>query len=308
MKFTNHLFISYAHIDNEQTEENDPGWVDRFHKSLKAFLSSSIGEEAVIWRDLKLEGGDVFGEEIVSQFPKTALLVSILSPRYLKSEWCLKEIEEFCKAAETHGGLVIGNKLRVHRVMLMPLAADIREKLPGKLNQELGYPFYKENEGGRFQRLDPRFGDEFKAAFNLKVASMADELAEIIKKLKEEENPIPESAPVKPAGPPKPVIYLAECSWDRGDDREKIRSELRATGYTVLPDQGTRLPEMEVEYVAEVGGLLDRCQLSIHVVGANGWRGAQWTRAERLGAITERDRGPEERGAGFIPPDMVADC
>ncbi|MGC1324051.1 MAG: toll/interleukin-1 receptor domain-containing protein [Candidatus Udaeobacter sp.] len=270
MNFTNHLFISYAHIDNEQTEENDPGWVDRFHKSLKAFLSSSIGEEAVIWRDLKLEGGDVFGEEIVNQFPKTALLVSILSPRYLKSEWCLKEIEEFCKAAESHGGLVIGNKLRVHRVMLVPLAVDVREKLPGKLNQELGYPFYKENEGGRFQRLDPRFGDEFKAAFNLKVASMADELAEIIKKLKEEENPIPESASAKPAGPPKPVIYLAECSWDRGDDREKIRSELRATGYMVLPDQGTRLPEMEVEYVAEVGALLDRCQISIHVVGANG--------------------------------------
>ena len=29
MKFTNHLFISYAHIDNERAEENDPGWVDR---------------------------------------------------------------------------------------------------------------------------------------------------------------------------------------------------------------------------------------------------------------------------------------
>ena len=39
MKFTNHLFISYAHIDNERTEENDPGWVDRFHKALTAFLA-----------------------------------------------------------------------------------------------------------------------------------------------------------------------------------------------------------------------------------------------------------------------------
>jgi TIR domain len=270
MQFTNHLFISYAHIDNEQTEENDPGWVDRFHRSLKAFLSSSIGEEALIWRDLKLEGGDVFGEEIVSQFPKTALLVSIFSPRYLKSEWCLKEIEEFCKAAEIHGGLVIGNKMRVHRVMLMPLTADLCEKLPGKLKEELGYPFYKEQEGGRFQRLDPRFGDEFKAAFNRKIASMADELAEIIEKLKKQEDPVAEPIPSESAGSPKPVIYLAECSWDRGDDREKIRSELRATGYTVLPDQRTRMPEMEAEYVAEVGRLLDRCQLSVHVVGTSG--------------------------------------
>jgi TIR domain len=270
MKFTNHLFISYAHIDNEQTEENDPGWVDRFHRSLKAFLSSSIGEDAQIWRDLKLEGGDVFSEEIVSQFPKTALLVSILSPRYLKSEWCLKEVEEFCKIAEIHGGLEVDNKMRVHRVMLMPLTADICEKLPGKLKQQLGYSFYKETDGGRFQRLDPRFGDEFKAAFNLKVFSLAEELAEIIKKLKEDENPIPEPMPAAPVGPPKPIIYLAECSWDRGDDREKIRSELRATGYTVLPDQGTSLPDTETEYVAEVERLLNRCQVSIHVVGANG--------------------------------------
>jgi hypothetical protein len=270
MKFTNHLFISYAHIDNEQTEENDPGWVDRFDKALKAYLGWAIGEKATIWRDLKLAGGDVFSEEIQSQLPKSAVLVSIVSPRYLKSEWCLKEVEEFCKVAETHGGLVIDNKMRVHRVMLMPLTADLCEKLPGKLKQQLGYPFYKEKEGGRFERLDPRFGDEFKAAFNRKVSEMALDLAEIIEKLEEEENPIPEPVPTEPAGPPKPVIYLAECSWDRGDDREKIRSELRATGYIVLPDQGIRLPDMEAEYGAEVERLLDRCRLSIHIVGANG--------------------------------------
>ena len=270
MKFTNHLFISYAHLDNEKTADDDQGWVDRFHKSLKAFLTFAIGEEAVIWRDLKLRGNDEFAEEIVSQFPKTALLVSILSPRYLKSDWCLKEIKEFCKVAETHGGMVIDNQMRVNRVMLIPLAAELREKLPGKLKDELGYPFYQEEEGGRFLPLDPRFGDKYEHAFNRALGLMANDLAEMIEKLKKEENPVAEPIVSESTGSPKPVVYLAECSWDRGDDREKIRGELRATGYTVLPDQGTRLPEMEVEYVAEVGGLLDRCQLSIHVVGANG--------------------------------------
>jgi hypothetical protein len=268
MKFTNHLFISYAHIDNAKTEENDPGWVDRFHKSLQAFLNISLGEEAKIWRDRKLAGGDVFGEEIVSQIRNAALLVSILSPRYLKSEWCLQEVEEFCKVADLQGGLVIDNKMRVHRVMLMPLTPEVYEKLPEKLKIQLGYEFYKQTEGGRFERLDPRFGKEFESAFYRNVNTLADELAKIIKKLKEEENPIPEPIPGEPLGPPKPIIYLAECSWDRGDDREKIRSELRATGYTVLPDHGTFLPDVDTEYVAEVERLLDRCQLSIHVVGA----------------------------------------
>ena len=270
MKFTNHLFISYAHLDNEKTADDDQGWVDRFDKSLKPFLTQAIGEEAVIWRDRKLRGNDVFAEEIVRQFPKTALLISILSPRYLKSEWCLKEIEEFCKVAQAHGGLVIDNQMRVHRVMLKPLAAELREKLPGKLKDELGYPFYEEEEGGRFLTLDPRFGDKYRHAFNRQLALMADELAQLIEKLKKEENSIAEPTPAEAAGPPKPVIYLSECSWDRGDDREKIRGELRATGYTVLPDQGTRLPDMEVEYAAEVDRLLNRCRLSIHIIGANG--------------------------------------
>jgi hypothetical protein len=269
MKFANHLFISYAHLDNEKTADDDQGWVDRFHKSLEAYLGFEIGEDPVIWRDAKLRGNDVFAEEIVRQFPETALLVSILSPRYLKSEWCLKEIEEFCNVAEMHGGLVIDNQMRVHRVMLKPLAAELRQKLPGKLKDELGYPFYEEEEGGRFLTLDPRFGDKYMHAFNRKLALMAKELAQLIEKLKEEENSVAEPIPPESAGPPKPVIYLSECSWDRGDDREKIRGELRSTGYTVLPEQGIRLPEMEMEYAAEVNRLLDRCQLSIHVVGAN---------------------------------------
>ena len=265
MRFNKHLFISYAHIDNMATPDDNQGWVSRFHSSLKAFLSGAIGEEAVIWRDDKLRGNDVFADEIVDQFPETALLVSIVSPRYLMSEWCLKEIHEYCRVAEQHGGLVIDNKMRVHKVMLKPIAAEPLEKLPGILKHGLGYLFYEEEEGGRFLTLDPRFGDKFKAAFNREIALMADDLAAVIEKLKSEANPVA----VDPVGPPKPVIYLAECSWDRGDDREKIRSELRATGYTVLPDQGTCLPEPEQEYAAAVDRLLDGCQLSVHVIGAN---------------------------------------
>jgi len=270
MKFSNHLFISYARIDNERTEPKDPGWVDRFHDALKAFLGTGIGEKPVIWRDPELRGNELLAEEIAEQLPKTALLVSILSPRYVESKWCLTEIQEFCKIAESQGGLVIDNKMRIIRVMLMPEDEKIREKLPGRLKEQLGYPFYTEREGGKFVRLDPRFGDESRAAFNQKVNFLADDLAEIINKLEELESPEAKAKPAEPEGPPKPVIYLAECSWDRGDDREKLRGELRATGYTVLPEQGTRLPQMEADYAAEVKRLLDRCNLSIHVIGANG--------------------------------------
>src|SRR5439155_25997181 len=270
MKFVNHLFISYAHLDNEKTADDDKGWVDRFYKSLTAFFGIAIGEVPVIWFDPKLGGSDVFAQEIESQLSESALLVSILSPRYLKSEWCLKELEEFCKVAEGHGGLVIDNKMRVHRVMLLPLTPELREKLPGRLKEEIGYPFYEPEEGGRFLTLDPRFGDKYKTAFNREVSLMANELAEIIEMLRRNGKPVAERVEAESAGQPKPIIYLAECSWDRADDREKIRSELQATGYAVLPQQGVRLPDMEAEYVTEVDRLLNQSQLSIHVVGANG--------------------------------------
>src|SRR5690242_2674685 len=107
MKFRRHLFISYAHLDNQPVAENDVGWVSRFHASLDAILSMRLGRKAEIWRDERLQGNDVFAQEIISQFPETAALVAVVSPRYVQSEWCLREARSFCETAEQSGGLVV---------------------------------------------------------------------------------------------------------------------------------------------------------------------------------------------------------
>jgi hypothetical protein len=36
MGFDKHLFISYAHIDNQPLTPEQQGWISRFHKSLEA--------------------------------------------------------------------------------------------------------------------------------------------------------------------------------------------------------------------------------------------------------------------------------
>jgi hypothetical protein len=36
--------------------------------------------------------------------PGVAVLVSVLSPRYVKSEWCQRELAEFLKASVATGG------------------------------------------------------------------------------------------------------------------------------------------------------------------------------------------------------------
>src|SRR5687768_10693643 len=139
-KFEKHLFISYAHMDNQPLTPEQQGWISRFHASLSVMLSMRLGRPAEIWRDEKLSGNDVFADEIVSQFPKTALLISVLTPRYLESDWCTREVEEFSKAVEHSGGLVIGNKSRVIKVIKTPV--DNEGALPPVMKELLGYPFY----------------------------------------------------------------------------------------------------------------------------------------------------------------------
>ncbi len=65
--FEKHVFISYAHLDNIPIKQGDEGWVSRLHVSLYSMLSRRLGCEALIWRDTKLKGDDVFSDEIVGQ-------------------------------------------------------------------------------------------------------------------------------------------------------------------------------------------------------------------------------------------------
>jgi hypothetical protein len=117
MTFEMDIFISYAHIDNLSLKEGDKGWIANFHKALEVRLAQLLGEKPRIWRDKKLQGNDFFGDEIVQQFPKTALMLSIISPRYIKSEWCTREVKEFYKTASKGIGTRIGNKCRIFKII-----------------------------------------------------------------------------------------------------------------------------------------------------------------------------------------------
>ena len=80
-----------------------------------------MGREAKIWRDEKLHGNDLLNEEIMARLKELAVLVSIVSSRYLQSEWCTREAREFCEHAERNGGLTVGSKLRVFKVIKTPV-------------------------------------------------------------------------------------------------------------------------------------------------------------------------------------------
>jgi hypothetical protein len=260
--FEKHVFISYAHIDNQPLTPDKLGWVSNFHKSLEAMLSMRLGRHAEIWRDFKLSGNDIFANEIVAQFPKTALLISVLTPRYIESDWCTREVREFCDAAGRSGGVVMETRSRVLKVIKTPV--DSERNLPPIMNDVLGYPFYIFDDQGTPLELDPAYGQEMGPKYNLKVAKLAWDISQQLKKLSasssgDETNAAPVSS--------NSVIYLAECSWEHRQAREALEADLRLHGHPILPDR--ELPRDEAAYVAEVARLLERATLSIHMVGTS---------------------------------------
>ena len=256
--FDKHLFISYAHIDNQPLTPEQKGWISRFHATLEALLSMRLGRTAKIWRDDKLQGNDVFAEEIVDQFTQTAGLVSVLTPRYLNSEWCTREVREFCESAARSGGVVVDNKARVFKVLKAPV--DTQESLPAVVKDVLGYEFFTVESGAPLE-LDPAYGERFAQDYNRKVGILAWDVAQLLKKLEADGNGS------NGHGTAKATIYLAECGYDRKESREILAGDLRRHGYTVLPDQ--QLPRDEADYRATVERLLARSQLAIHLVGAS---------------------------------------
>jgi len=77
-----------------------------------------------------------------------------------------------------------------------------------------------------------------------------------------QEGPAPAAAPEAPG---RPTVYLATCSWEQRSEREALETDLELAGYTVLPDRS--LPGDEDAFITEVGEMLTRADLSIHLVG-----------------------------------------
>jgi hypothetical protein len=262
MDFKKDIFISYAHLDNQPLSEKEQGWVSRFHSLLETMLTTRIGEKAIVWRDeKKLSGNDFFAEVIVKQFPQTAVLVSVLTPSYAKSAWCLRELKEFCRAAEESGGLMLDDKARLIKVIKTP--PDSEDPLPPVMQQMLGYEFFTRVNEAPLE-LDPDFPPEMARQYTVKLAVLCFDIAKLLKKLRGLGNG--GKPPTEPASS-KPCIYMAECSYDRREAREALETELRLHGYRLLPE--SKLPRDESAYVAEVSKLMKECKLSIHMVGTS---------------------------------------
>ena len=326
MQYDYDLFLSYAHIDDLNPFGEEKGWISLLHERLSVLLGQALGYEPRIWRDgHSLQGNDYLGGALDAGVTRSLLLVPVISPRYVQSEWCNHEMDAFHAAqarAEAPGAP--GYRSRVFKVVKTPLPEHLRGSEPAHIRNLIGYQFYGEDESsGVLTEFSPAPTDkQYWRTLHRLVSDIKQTLIEL--KHTPAAPPAPgapapapsptptplrtapaeslsntpaEPAPPAPATPaaaaPAKFVYLAETTGDLAREREEVRDELRQRGYGVLPEQ--RLPLDERRKVEEsVRADLSRCCLSVHMVGP---RYGSTPEDDPASVVQIQERLAAERGA-----------
>src|SRR5215469_9113164 len=283
------VFISYGQIDNQDK------WISEFHQRLERRLQELLGtRELVVWRDLKLDGVDVFEDVLKGLVSQSAVFISVLSPRYVSSLSCREELDWFLDAAQAAGSLRIDLKSRLVKVIKTRLS----EELPSNFADTLGFRFYEDDENKEFfHEFDTKEGAPRFIQFKDQCERLAQAVGGILKKLRR--------PPAVQAGTGK-TIFLARTTSDLERQRNSIREELESHGHTVLTPSS--LPDSGPEIKSALEEQLAKCDVSVHLIGRSyGVIPEEETRS--LGelqyelALTERRR-PDFQQVVWIPKDL----
>jgi len=268
MRFAKDIFISYAHIDDESLVELQKGWITEFHRALDIRLAQLLGRRPVIWRDPALHGNHIFDKQIVDQFDQVAIMISIITPRYVKSEWCVREASEFYEVCKNNIGFSINNQARIFKVIKTPVKVELH---PEKIRNILGYEFYTtDSVTGRLKELSQVFGETSERLYWGKLDDLANDIAEFLDSLEslDTSNNKAGKPTASTGNQDKPVkVYLAESSYETKEFRDSLRRELQDSGYNIYPD--SQLPLIESVLIENVNSFLKKSDLSIHLLGEN---------------------------------------
>ncbi len=91
------VFVSYSH--------QDEAWKDKLRPHLKAL---EVTGRVVVWDDRRIDGGEVWYDEIRANMEKAGVAVCLISKHFLASEFCIKEeVAHFIRQRRDRGMAVI---------------------------------------------------------------------------------------------------------------------------------------------------------------------------------------------------------
>lgn len=257
------VFISYAPVDDRPLSPGQSGWISQFHRNLETRIEQLSGESIkVVQRPpMSEEEAPAVEAEILQHVPKMKAMISVVSPPYIKSKTCAREVETFWRNAVDAGNLRLDDRTRLLKVVKTPvMEGDVPAPLGEALSDLLSFDFFSvDPDTGRLWEFDETFGVEARRRYYERVYDLAYDLCHILRAFQR-------GAASSDAAGDGQTIYLAETTRDLQSARDRLRRELQERGHIILPDRPLPLNGPELEKA--MSDCLERCSLSIHLIGS----------------------------------------
>lgn len=279
------VLLNYAAIDDYPLQEGKPGWVSQLHRNLEVRMEQLSGEKVQIARLPEDAIAPALEAELLQQVPQAKAMISVVSPPFINSQLCRREVEQFWLGAEQTGGRYINEKSRLLKVLKTAVS---EQQMPRPLvdifSPLFGFEFFEvDPETGRVREFDETFGPVLKQRFFERVYDLAYDGCQVLRLLKQvrgleermkdeggrmkKDSGAPESSfsPHPSSFPKRRWVYLATTTSDVADERDRIKRELLERGHVVLPDAPLPMLAREVETL--VRDCLAKCSIAVHLLG-----------------------------------------
>lgn len=238
-QFEDDIFVSYAHVDDETIAEPGNGWVTHLTKCLRTELARKLGRSDAysMWVDHDLLHSHPLTPQILDRVRRSAILVVMLSPGYVASNWCRQEREAFWEVARERG------HQNVFVVEIDPIDDGDR---PKELADFSPFRFWsrgpKSGAPRPFGWPQPHYDDqEYYGAVKDLAQAIADEMQRLRKAQAALSSSVGAAAPQPAADGAQAessrngTVYLAQVTDDLEAERNNVRRFLEQAGIRVIP-------------------------------------------------------------------------
>ena len=258
------VLLNYAAIDDHPLQDGKPGWVSQLHRNLEVRMEQLSGERFNITRLPETSVTPALEGELLEHVPQAKTMISVVSPPFVNSALCRREVENFRNGAEQAGGLWVEDKARLLKVLKTAVS---EQQMPPQLQDIFsplfGFEFFElDAETGRVREFDETFGPALKQRFFERVYDLAYDACQVLTTLKQMQ--ASGISPLEPC-PHRQWVYLATTTSDVQDERDRIRRELLERGHVVLPD--APLPMLTRDVESTVQQCLEKCTIAVHLLG-----------------------------------------
>lgn len=235
------IFVSYAHVDDEPVASGADGWITSFVRCVKVQLARKLGrsDAYAMWVDHNLRNSEPITPQILDRLRRSAMLIILLSPGYVASDWCRQEREAFFAIVPDRGA---------HKVFVVELDCVDDVGRPPELSDINPFRFWVRNPRGGAPRILgwPRPGPDDHEYYSV-VDDLVHEIVDEIRRL-HASTAAPELRPN--GGPALSVarfaqtpeafqgqgsVYLAQVTDDLDMERNNVRRSLEQAGLRVIP-------------------------------------------------------------------------